>query len=278
MKKTTMVVVLFVCIFSFFTSASASAEQKVVLENGELVVSEVKTKVVMRVPNVPVGISAEDAHKIVIGGIKEVMVKGEKEKEIYSFSYPIRKIKIFSDGVVSYSAGKWNERMVPRVEESSDWLLTISWLLIAFSVLIFSLENQLTKLGDRKLFVFYIVMFISIITAMIVGGITSMIANVIVGEVMGLLIGVAIGVTVSIVGIFKGEFADKIANTTIVGMFAGGFAGGQAGMLAGRQQYRIAMSYLLFMVMAMLVSFLIARASRAIKDHLPAIKAWVMEK
>jgi len=72
--------------FSFVVSVILPAEAKeaVSLENGNLIVSEIKE--IKRIPGVPKGVSAEDAYKLVTGGLDKVTII-EKRKKTFIFGF-----------------------------------------------------------------------------------------------------------------------------------------------------------------------------------------------
>lgn len=233
-----------------FLASMALAKEIAFLENGNLVISEVK----MIVPDVPEGISAETAHKLVTGEIKEAVIRDQAGKKTYVFSYPIMEEKVFSDTVAAYSGGKWIQNPLPlaRTEKSSNWLLTITWLWIpALGILTVSLLNAFFNISKRKLLVFYLAMFAGILAGMLVG--TSAGGP---GVFAGLL-----------TGVFAGGFAGFFA-CGFAGLFVGGFAGGFAGMLTGGFAGLSAggFDYMIFLLAVEAVCFLASLLAGAIKN------------
>ena len=244
-----------------FLAVVAEAEEIIIIEDGDLVVKETKEK--MRIPDVPNGLSAKKAKKLVMGELKEVAIKDETGKEIYSFSCPIKKQKTFFDRLVTYNRGEWMQRNAPsRAEERNDWFLTIFWLLVpALGILIISIVNiTLLENSIRKLFVFYI----AILAGMLAGGFVGWLTGWLAGGLAGMLAGGFVG---WLTGGFAGGFAGEL-----VGILVCWFTGMFAGVLASKGNYEIVAYYFVFILAVEIVSFVFAKIVGVVKKNMPAIK------
>lgn len=143
-------------LFVVFIVLSAEAKEVVSLKNGVLIVSEVKE--IKKISDVPEGISAEDAYKLVKGDLDKVVIKGEEEKVIFIFKFPIQVEKEYSDRVIKYKPIiGWSSLKIPRVETKSDFLLSAAMLISAILILIISMINRLSaKMKISRLFLFYV--------------------------------------------------------------------------------------------------------------------------
>lgn len=267
MKKFVFVLVLSL-IFVFGSLAQAQAKEIFSLENGDLVVYETREK--KRIPGVPQGVSADTAYQLASGKLKETVVKDERGKKTYKFSYPVREKVVFSDTLIKYDGRKWIQNKIPRIEENLEWDLTIFWIWFpALGILIISLINIMAEIGSRKLLVFYSTVFGSMLAALV----GSLVGGAIIGSIGGLIAGVfaavfAAGLAGGLAGVFTGGLA--VAS-------AGGFTGLLADGLAGEGNYEIII-YLIFLMCVCMISFAIAEIAGIVKRNMPAIKKWLEQK
>ncbi len=269
MKKI-LVVLVVVFLFVVFAIRPVEARGVASLENGNLVVSEVRE--IKRIPGVPEGISAEDAYKLVTGELDKVTIKAKKGKKTVIFGFPLQRINEYQYRVISHGPKGWNDSEVIRTETNTDDVLTFLWLIVPYlGILIVSLVSHLSGKKTRKLFVFYG----SILVSILVGASIGLLFNKIAGESLGGLAGLLAG---ALAGVFAGILAGELAGG-LAGIFAGGlagiFAGMSAGAVAGKQGYEVLIPYFVFLVAACAACLVIAYASGFVKKRLPAIKEWL---
>lgn len=252
MGKGLLIAVMFLTIF--FASFPAETKQVLSLENGNLVISEVK----MVIPGVPAGISAETAYKLVTGEIKEWKVMAEEGETRYLSLFPIIERRIFADRLIKYKERLWSEETIVRVEEEENKLVTFFFIVLpVLGILIVTLKNQLADLESRRLLLFNAAMIVSILVSRLVGALVNWLMDAIAAGGAGMFIGYSIGM---LAGMFAGRSKDEVfplasfIGGVLVGIFTGAFAG------AGG--YGILGVYLVFVIIAMVVSFLIAQIVR----------------
>jgi len=231
---------IFLCSVAF----AGTLTEKAILEQGNLLIFELKE--IKRIPNVPAGLSAETAYKLVTGEIMEFQIHEERERKNWKFTFPIKEEMKFSVMSFDQKTQKWNERT--NVVSAMDWATTSFFLLITSLIFFVSFINQLTKTGDIKLLVFYL----GILEGILAGALAGILAGVFVGALAGvstvLFTGALAGKSIRIFGVEFVEFVEV-------------FTGILAGWLAGEQGYKIIFCYLVPLVIMMAISFAVAKTA-----------------
>ncbi|MDD5043465.1 MAG: hypothetical protein PHD51_02215 [Patescibacteria group bacterium] len=264
MKKILVATIFFIAFAN--PLAKAETEKKVYLEERTLIVSTVE----QRIPDVPEGISAEMAYKLVTGEQKEFVIKDVRRENIYRFSFPMQEMAVFSNRTVGYSQEHWVEIWDTRTERKAEWVLTFFMFIIpALCILIVSLVNQLKAKGGRRLFVFYAAILISAALAAGVGWFAD--KGCLMDKKDAMFLSALVGLSAGAVGCgFAGSFATEITlNSSIAGLIAGMLVGGFVGIYAVRG---IIAPYIMLIVASEIVAFAI---SLSIKKLLPTVKGWL---
>jgi len=137
--------------------SSLAAERNVTLEGDTLIVPGIE----VRYPNVPIGVSPEDAYQLVTGEISSLIVHDTKES-FFRLGWPGNRHIISSQRLVRYTNERFiTEKGVPNEVIVSHWGLTIFSVVVpSIGIFFVSLYNQKRKLGTKELFVFYVTMLI----------------------------------------------------------------------------------------------------------------------
>ena len=249
MKKIAMFFMFFVTvavITLFGTYDTTYARERIPsIEDGTLVVRE--SPIVMQIPDVPKGLSAENAYKLVTGELKGVRIMKESGKPSFSFVFPsIRERFEYSDLEVWYAGGKFFSGPAPsRVEEGKSGVLTFALWIPAILILWTSIANALQRRGVAAILVFFVAIIVIIVASALVGEVT----NGTTGVTMGLVIGTALGA-------FAGKFATKGIGIVLGGM-AGVFIGIFAGGFGSLQNYLTLVHFTIFLLVTCAASFII---------------------
>ncbi|MFA6306733.1 MAG: hypothetical protein WCV70_04125 [Patescibacteria group bacterium] len=239
-----------------FVILPAEAKEEVSLENGTLIITEIKE--IKRIPNVPKGLSPEDADRLVKGSFGDkIVVKGKKEKTTFIFSFPVQVKREYSDSAISYGpATGWSSSKIPRTEIKSDFILSNVLLMSAIFILTVSIINRLSiGMKIRNLFLFYGCLLAIVIIETAIAAIDSFLTS--------------IGI-VAVIGVFLGWLAGTIENKMPSRLLMG-----STGVLVGlsanvflSERYEAPVIYFVFLAAACLVSLVIAYAGSFIKKRL----------
>lgn len=181
-----LITIFLMILFSGFTVEAKQISFEI--KNGNLVIFEVKE--ISRIPNVPAGISAETAYKLVTGRIKEWKVIAEKPKRTtYHSLFPVWARDIFVDRLIKYKEGRWTEESIVRLEEEISIGFTLLLVILPLiGILIGTLIiNREANIGMLRLF--YLCIVASILLAVLAGALTGEKGGVVVGGVGGVVAG-----------------------------------------------------------------------------------------
>ncbi|MFH1178127.1 MAG: hypothetical protein V1711_00155 [bacterium] len=242
-----VIIVMFVC------TDTALAKRKATIEDGDLVVREVRTREIVRIPGVPEELwdKPNIADKLSSGKLKGAIIEDKVGKKTYSFDLPSIKKRIkYSDRVVRYNNGEWPMNpAASRFTEHSDHELAILWLwIVALIVVVVSVLHSLSEISMVKkihIFWFYAALFPSVM----------------VGELAGELVGSFAGVAIcSLTVLFAkiGGTTIKYAACAFLSIFIGALVGGITGRIASVQNYEVIVHYYFFLLAVCAISFVIA--------------------
>ena len=229
---------------------NAATETRISMERRNLVVEKVEVKERIEIPNVPSGINPETAYQLVIGELKEKIVKVEEgKKENFLLSFPVIVIQVTRESkIVTYDdeEGGWKEKKgTPSIEKIEDQ--AVSFFIFGFLPICILSLGFLCQGGYKRLMVFYIGIFFSAV------------AGVFAGMLVGVLVGISVGIFAG--GFYTIVFVEKLAGILEIfaRMLAGTLAGAFAGMFAEGGWYGYEnFSYLMFVAAVEVVSFVIA--------------------
>jgi hypothetical protein len=207
-------VLFFILLFFFFTDVVFATGTPETLHDKEFELDQA-------ILTAPLELSREKAYDLITGKRHEVRVRDweRDERATYVFGFPapvIKERKEIPEKVISFSNGKWNVKSDVEVVERPCLLFTFFFLVIPFAgILIVTLRNQKLKIGNKKLFIFYLVLLASTLVAVLVNILADKIVDKFANEL---------------------AFMDKIAIPSIglgVGIFVSGMANAAAGLFAG---------------------------------------------
>lgn len=252
MKRTLIFGVVAVIFLGFFNIVSATETRVFLDDKRTLIVEEVVIK--KEIPNVPIGISAEEALKLVKGELGKKIVTTKEEISLH-FGFPAIKNTIFKNKIVTYD-GKWGEVLAePSIEKTKNYKLSIFCIILpAIGILIISFINQSKKVGHKKLLIFYVSILLSTFLGWFVGHYSGISLGIIVGGVIGAFAGM-------LAGLLAGICAETCTGL-LAGMLAGSFVGMFAAVFVEIEQGLI---YFLCIITIEVASFMIAFGAQRIR-------------
>lgn len=280
MRKVIFLLIVF-CIIFLVNTRSEADELAIINGQGSLVIYDRIKKI--EILNAPVNISTTELQNLVNGKVKKITVNGSVEK-FYTFYFSefyfpkIIESKKFSPVAFSYNKliNMFNEpeslASVIEIGKEINWPLTVFWLIIpAVWILVITLQKQFKRPESYQDFRTLEIIFFHILVFCL------MAFSGLVGLALGQSVGFVVGGSICIVsaGMFMGGDGpdrNKISISIVIAMIVGMIVGGITGWIAGYQGYKIVGDYLLFIFIAMIIAFSVARTILFAKPYVYKIK------
>lgn len=222
--------------------------RSVFLENDSLVVRE--SRETMRVEGVPQGISADTALKLVNGSIPsaETIARPEPVKNTYFFSPRLLKVeREYVASTIQYRGGWIVDHRTIKTDDDDVFLTLLGLWLPLFLIVLISIRNALWGIDWKSLALLYFLFAL----ICIVGSLTNILTGLWVGALLGAIAGS--GANRKCIDI---EFPLPVGG--FPGSIAGCLIGLMSGLFATNTRPKDPMLYLVFVLGASLLAFVVA--------------------